>query len=67
MKTPGHKIKCCICGKTKEEYGNRAFPVAPGICCDRCNREVVIPARLKKVISKQTNQGGGVNHGRHIV
>ncbi len=25
MKTPGHKIKCVICGKTKAEWGNNAI------------------------------------------
>ncbi len=51
MKTPGHFIKCVICGETKEEYGNNAFPVAPGVCCDRCNSDVVIPARLNMAFS----------------
>ncbi len=48
MKTQGHTIKCCICGETKEEWGNNARPIARGTCCDSCNREVVLPARLKK-------------------
>ena len=51
MKTPGHKIKCVICGKTKEEWGNNASPVANGVCCDTCNCEKVIPARLKMAFS----------------
>ncbi|MEK6916053.1 MAG: hypothetical protein AABW89_05940 [Nanoarchaeota archaeon] len=41
--------KCSICGDLIEEkYGNNAQPVNDGICCDKCNIEVVIPARLKK-------------------
>ena len=51
MKTPGHKIKCCICGEVKEEWGNNARPVAKGVCCDTCNCEKVIPARLKMAFS----------------
>lgn len=51
MKTPGHFIKCVICGGTFEEYGNDAKPVAKGVCCDTCNCEKVIPARLKMVFS----------------
>ena len=51
MKTPGHKIKCVICGGTFEEYGNNAMPVAKGVCCDTCNCEKVIPARLKMAFS----------------
>ena len=54
MKTPGYFIKCVICGGTFEEYGNNAKPVAKGLCCDNCNREKVIPARLNMAFS--TNQ-----------
>ncbi len=48
MKTPGHKITCVICGGTYEEYGNNAWPVDKGTCCDMCNSMIVIPARIKK-------------------
>ncbi|MBQ6100915.1 MAG: hypothetical protein IJL04_01335 [Bacteroidales bacterium] len=51
MKTPGHKIKCVICGGTFEEWGNNAMPVKKGTCCDSCNRHVVIPARLEAVFN----------------
>lgn len=40
------KIKCSICGKEFEGYGNNALPVATGKCCDRCNQDVVIPTRI---------------------
>lgn len=50
MKTPGHKIKCCICGEVKEEWGNNARPVAKGVCCDACNRKVLL-ARLDAVFN----------------
>ena len=39
--------KCTICGEEIKGYGNNAAPVKDGICCDKCNKEVVIPARLK--------------------
>jgi len=54
-------MKCCICGgeiekkvnpKNGEVYwdcGNNAEPVKRGRCCDVCNMEVVIPARLKQI------------------
>lgn len=43
-------IKCSICGdEMEEEYGNNAQPVNDGECCDRCNQEVVIPARLEEL------------------
>ena len=38
---------CCICGKKFEGYGNNPSPVKEeGECCDNCNLEQVIPARL---------------------
>lgn len=44
------KHKCCICGEPIEGHGNNPFPVkAEGDCCDKCNAEVVIPARIEKM------------------
>jgi DNA-directed RNA polymerase subunit RPC12/RpoP len=43
-------MKCIICGKEFEGYGNNPWPVkAKGRCCDECNLNFVIPARLKMV------------------
>ena len=39
---------CCICKQPIEGYGNNAEPVCKGRCCDKCNREKVIPARIDK-------------------
>lgn len=39
--------KCCLCKEEFEGHGNNAEPVAHGRCCDDCNLEKVIPARLK--------------------
>ena len=42
--------KCCICGEPIEGHGNNPFPVkTEGDCCDKCNAEVVIPARIEKM------------------
>lgn len=42
--------ECCICGEPIKGYGNNPAPVKDaGVCCDKCNREVVIPARLKSI------------------
>jgi hypothetical protein len=42
---------CCLCGEkiADDYYGNNPWPLADshGICCDKCNTEKVIPARLK--------------------
>ena len=53
------KIICCICRLPIEPKGtwtggNNADPIVPGgRCCDTCDWEFVIPARLRR-------QGGGV-------
>jgi len=39
--------KCCLCGEEYERFGNSARPLKDGQCCDKCNYEKVIPARLK--------------------
>ena len=42
--------KCCICGEPIEGHGNNPSPVkTEGDCCDKCNAEVVIPARIEKM------------------
>ena len=49
--------KCCICKKKIVGYGNNAWPVRDGRCCDTCNWEYVIPARLLQLYSTQPNKG----------
>lgn len=44
--------RCCICNKTFEGYGNNPSPVVndnTAECCDRCNLEIVFPARIKSL------------------
>lgn len=44
--------ECCLCGKKIEnEYGNNAQPVAKGVCCNKCNWNTVIPARINRIKS----------------
>jgi hypothetical protein len=40
-------ITCSICTKPTE-YGNNAMPINDGMCCDECNTNVVMPARMKE-------------------
>lgn len=41
---------CSICGRLFEGYGNNPKPVEDlGVCCDECNRNVVIPARISLI------------------
>lgn len=44
---------CSICGKSYVGFGNNAYPVNNGRCCDDCNGMVVIPARLEAIISNK--------------
>ena len=37
---------CCLCGREYFGYGNNANPVCDGECCDICNNNIVIPARI---------------------
>lgn len=42
--------KCCFCGQDCGKYGNNPAPVnndPAAVCCDKCNLEIVIPARIK--------------------
>ena len=48
MKKESSQI-CCICGKPFSGHGNNAQPVKDGKCCDECNWNVVIPARIEKL------------------
>ena len=44
------RIKCCICGKEFEGYGNNPDPIKKeGRCCNKCN-EKVIKARVEQII-----------------
>lgn len=47
MMRDSKKNECVICGKEFAGYGNNPWPVAKeGKCCDECNFDVVLPARL---------------------
>lgn len=41
------KQVCCICGKEIEGYDNNPAPYKNrGRCCDKCNRDYVLPSRM---------------------
>ena len=59
MKDAKNMQECCICGKEFRGYGNNPWPVMEeGRCCDECNFDTVLPARLagasKKVKTKDS-------------
>lgn len=50
-------MRCCICKKEFDGYGNNPIPIKPdGKCCDDCNINVVIPARIMKTTRRQLSQ-----------
>ena len=56
MGTHNKKI-CCICGKPFKEWGNNPWPVKQeGQCCNECNRNVVLPARVREIRKRDANR-----------
>lgn len=53
IKEAYEKHKCILCGKEFDGWGNNAWPIKDGICCDECNAEKVIPARIAKLYKKE--------------
>ncbi len=47
------KQYCSICGKEFEGYGNNAYPINDGRCCDDCNVSIVVPRRIQDYANKQ--------------
>lgn len=50
---------CCICGKKVLEWGNDPYPVVTdeGLkCCDKCDMEVVLPARIRQMNKTQRRE-----------
>lgn len=57
FKLRDEKLVCCICGKEFEGFGNNPYPVkSEGKCCDKCNEEVVVPERIKKIYGGKKNE-----------
>ena len=48
------KLTCSVCGLDYRGFGNNAWPLNDGRCCDVCNALDVIPAR----IAMMTTAGG---------
>ena len=48
--------QCVICDEHFTGYGNNADPVKDGICCDACNTNSVIPARMSELFAEQQRE-----------
>jgi hypothetical protein len=55
------KFKCCLCDKEVEGFGNNPDPLPVNHeddeCCDECNFNKVIPARMNKYEALKTLEG----------
>jgi hypothetical protein len=41
---------CCICGNIYKDIGHNAWPIVmEGRCCEDCNHNKVIPARVDRM------------------
>ena len=50
------KRKCVFCGEAIKDYGNDPYPVKEyGRCCDKCNMNYVIPARIEELAKEQSS------------
>ena len=49
-----NSFKCCICGKdVTGEFSNNPWPIKQsGECCDECNMNKVVPARILLSLKK---------------
>ena len=47
---PAKIEECSICGVSYTGWGNNAAPF-PGRCCNECNSDLVLPARLKRALA----------------
>ena len=43
---------CSICGEVFFGFGNNAYPVAKGDCCNECNNTKVIPMRIAQMCER---------------
>jgi hypothetical protein len=53
--------KCCLCNEEFEGMGNNALPIMDGRCCDNCNLQKVISARLQQQSKEDIGLGGYQN------
>ncbi len=51
-------FKCCLCDKQAKGWGNNPQPLMSGKCCDECNTEKVVPARLWHLSKFDLTKGG---------
>jgi hypothetical protein len=62
MKKSGRVFGCSICHRSCAGFGNGAWPINDGQCCDDCNASEVIPARIDlmqvEMVADASKKGG---------
>jgi hypothetical protein len=59
------KFKCCICEDTIEgEYGNNPDPFSGNKCCNWCNENYVVQARLQ--MSAMIHEARGMDEEERV-
>ena len=61
-----HKNICSICGERYVGFGNNATPINDGLCCDGCERFVVIPARVRSIMQREEVLSQRETKGKHL-
>lgn len=47
------RATCSICGDPYRGFGNNAWPVNDGRCCDVCNALRVVPLRIARLYRRE--------------
>lgn len=52
------RFTCVICMVQFDGYGHTTEPIRRGRCCNRCNDQVIIPARIRAMRKEREVQHG---------
>lgn len=61
-------MNCCFCGKEIKGYGNSTWPIyqdsdgEKNRCCDKCNSEYVITARINPLAIMTIREAFGIKY-----
>ena len=46
---------CCLCKKREfnSRHGNNAQPIEDGLCCNECNKNIVVPVRMLQLFGEK--------------
>ena len=49
---------CCLCKKREfdSRHGNIAQPIEDGLCCNECNKTIVVPVRMLQLFGEKVDK-----------